>query len=97
MQISSNNTLPVLAGIRPDTSLRQSKQPPRAAVSPQNQTTSVNNAVNTYQGYRRPPVFVQPAFEQAMSRTGEQAVRTYRDVAQSGDEVELVNRVNVVA
>lgn len=95
MQISSNNSLPVLAGLRPDTALRQAKQPPRQAESPQNQTAAVNHAVNTYQGNRRPPVFVQPAFDQAMSRTGEQAVRTYRDVAQSGDEVELVNRLSV--
>lgn len=94
MQISSNNTLPVIAGLRPDASMRPTT-PPRQPVPVQQQPASSNNAVNTDQGYRRPPVFVQPAFDQAMTRTGEQAVRTYRDVALSGDEVEVVNRLSV--
>jgi hypothetical protein len=96
MQISSHNTLPVTTGIRPDTSLRQAVAKPRTQTPPQSQAEVVNNTVSD-QRSRRPPVFVQSRMDTKLSRTGEEAMRTYRDVATAGNEAELVNRVNVVA
>ena len=96
MQISSNNTLPVITGIRPETTPRQTAPKPPSSPMPEAQTGLVNNT-NSDQKSRRPPLFVQSMKDIKLSRTGEEAMRTYRDVAQSGDQVELVNRVNVVA
>jgi hypothetical protein len=98
MQISSNNTLPVTTGIPAETSLRRtaSRPPSKTAVENQNQTTVANKA-GSEKGSRRPPVFVQSMKNVQLSRTGEEAMRAYRDVAQAGDQAELVNRVNVIA
>lgn len=95
MLINANNTLPVITGIRPEPTLRQSTTKPRLQPGPENQANLVT--ANSDQGYRRPPLFLQPMSDVKLSRTGEEAMRTYRDVAMAGDEAELVNRVNVLA
>jgi hypothetical protein len=96
MQISSRNTLPVTTGIRPDTSLRQTALKPRPQTTPDSQAEVISN-VTRDQDSRRPPLFITPMRDGKLSRTGEQAMRTYRDVATAGEQAELVNRVNVVA
>lgn len=96
MHISSHNTLPVTTGSRPDTTLRQTAPKPRSQPTTENQAVVVNPAASD-QGNRRPPLFVQSMMDVKLSRTGENAMRTYRDVAAAGNEAELVNRVNVVA
>ena len=96
MQIRSNNTLPVTTGIRPDASLRQTVAKPRVQVTPENQAEVVSTNVSDRHS-RRPPLFVQPMMDVRLSRTSGEAMRTYREVAMSGDQAELVNRVNVIA
>lgn len=95
MQISSHNTLPVITGFRPEAPQRQPTPPQRPTVEAQTYLPAIDNAVNSDNGNRRPPVFVQASFDQNMTHKGEQAVRAYRDVALSGDDAELVNRLNV--
>jgi hypothetical protein len=96
MQISSNNSLPVIAGSRPEPALLQSVRPPRTQISPENQTNQ--NAIDSGdQGNRRPPLFIQSMRDGNLSRSGEQAMRTYRDVAMAGEPAELVNRLDVMA
>ena len=95
MQISSTNTLPIITGIRPEASRQTATKPP-SQPTPENQAGVVSNT-RSDQGSRRPPLFVQSMKDAKLSRTGEEAMRTYRDVATAGEEAELVNRVNVVA
>ena len=96
MHIRSLNTLPVPAGIRPDTPPPQPVSKSRSAPAPAGQSEVVSRSGDRHES-RRPPLFRQAMTDGNLSRTGEAAVRTYREVAMSGDEAELVNRVNVVA
>ena len=96
MLINANNTLPVITGVRPEPTLRQTTTRPRSQPAAENQATLVMTSTSD-QGNRRPPLFVQPMSDIKLSRTGEEAMRTYRNVAMAGDEAELVNRVNVLA
>lgn len=96
MQISSSNTLPILTGSRPQASPR-----PPASVRRSTETadtaTNLVNYTDHEQAQRRSPLYVQPIQTGKLSRTGEQAMRAYRDAAMAGNPAELVNRVNVVA
>lgn len=94
MQISSNHNLPVITGMRPEPMLRQPASRQRPAI-PEYQAQQASNTVSD-QETRRPPVFLQPMMDVKRSRTGEEAMRTYRDVAMAGNDAELVNRVNVL-
>jgi hypothetical protein len=94
MLINSNNSLPVVSGLRPEPALRQTRTPPQA--TSEYQANQISN-VESEQGSRRPPLFIQPMANGKLSRTGEEAMRAYRDAAMAGEPAELVNRVNVTA
>lgn len=96
MQINSSNTLPVMAGLRPDTSSRYPVRSTRAVAGTEPQTNLVT-ATGSQQEYYRAAAYIQPMTGIKMSRNGEAALRTYREVAMAGEEAELVNRVNVIA
>jgi hypothetical protein len=96
MQINSSNTLPAITGLRPQTSPRQSAGSTPTSTRPEPQT-NLDQPVDSQREYYRAPVFIQPMTGIKMSRHGEEALRTYREVAMAGDEAELVNRVNVTA
>lgn len=94
MQISSNYNLPVLVNDRLDprqgqTGRQQQERPLRAELVEYQQNNPQNSPV-------RPPVFVQPLFDQRVSHRGELALDTYRGVALTG-ETEILNRLDVMA
>ncbi|MBI1422952.1 MAG: hypothetical protein GC149_05740 [Gammaproteobacteria bacterium] len=95
MQIYTNNSLPVIAGTRPEPVLRR-PAPPRTEVTSEFQPNVIDNP-GSDQGSRRAPLFLQSNSPGNFTRTGETAVRTYRDVALAGEPGELVNRLNVTA
>jgi len=96
MQINSSNTLPAITGLRPQTSPRQSAGSARTASRPEPQD-NLTIAVDSQREHYRASVFIQPMTGIKMSRNGEEALRTYREVAMAGGDAELVNRVNVIA
>ena len=100
MQINSPISLPITTGY--DRPRRQQQSVDNQRERPaQNQTTPVEQQIvqsqyglNSTQRIR-PTVNAQPLFNQQLSQTGEQARRTYEDIALAGD-VELANRLDVI-
>ena len=97
MQISANNNLPVISGIRQEPLNRKTlAQPSRQQTDSETPPDRLNGQLQ-YQTQRRPPLFLQTLSDANLSRKGQQAMQTYHDVAMAGSREELVNRVNEMA
>ena len=96
MQINPSNNLPIVSGLPSQSQAPARPSRPPAATSVQGTpVTERIGEVTTYQPRRRAPLFSQALVEQNLPHNSQQALRTYRDVATGGEDVELVGRLNV--
>jgi hypothetical protein len=100
MQINPYNSLPIITGYdRPrrqqqQTDHSQDKKTQQLPVPVEQDIIQSQYDMASTQRIR-PTVNAQPLFNQQLSQTGEQARRTYEDIALSGD-IELANRLDVI-
>lgn len=98
MQISAHHNLPVIRVQRQDPVNREAlAYPPRPRMAPQMSPEQQLGGQVQDQARQRPPLFMQAQSDANLPRRGQQAMRTYQDVAMAGGREELVNRINEMA